>query len=169
MKYCWECGNKLILKECFNCSESEGLVPYCEKCGTFRFPIFNTAVSMVVFNKDFSKSLLIQQYNRGVYGLVAGYVEKGENLLQTLIRELKEETNLNAISFKFNESKYFDKTNTLMCNFMVQAESEDIKTNSEIDEAHWFDISTACKNVYPNSLAGYFLDLAVEKISKIQP
>lgn len=59
MKYCIECGKELILKENFNCGVSEGLVPYCTNCEVFRFPQFNTSVSMVVFNKDYSKILLI--------------------------------------------------------------------------------------------------------------
>lgn len=85
------------------------MVPYCPKCNQFRFPQFNTSVSMVVFNKDFSKILLIQQYNRGVNILVAGYVIKDDNLEQTIKRELKEEVNLDILSFKYNENSYFEK------------------------------------------------------------
>ena len=31
--------------------ENEGLVPYCESCGEYRFPPFKTAVSMTVVNR----------------------------------------------------------------------------------------------------------------------
>ena len=41
MKCCYECGTPLVEKYL----EKEGMVPYCPKCGQFRFPIFNTAVS----------------------------------------------------------------------------------------------------------------------------
>ena len=92
MTYCSKCGSELIEKECFNCGISEGVVPYCSKCDEFRLPPFNTAVSMVVCNKDYSKILLIKQYGRDFNILVAGYVTKGENLENTLKRELKEET-----------------------------------------------------------------------------
>ena len=78
MEYCSKCGNKLILKESFNCGISDGMVPFCTKCNEFRFPMFNSAVSSVIYNKDFSKTLLVQQYGRGVNILVAGYVNKGE-------------------------------------------------------------------------------------------
>ena len=40
MKYCVECGTKLIYKEL----ENEGMIPYCEKCHEYRFPIFSSAV-----------------------------------------------------------------------------------------------------------------------------
>ena len=40
MKYCSECGTKLIEKEC----GIDGLVPYCPTCKQFRFPMFNSAI-----------------------------------------------------------------------------------------------------------------------------
>lgn len=55
MKFCVECGTKLILKESINCGVSDGLVPYCEKCEQFRFPTYNVAVSNIIYNKDYSK------------------------------------------------------------------------------------------------------------------
>ena len=46
MKYCSECGTKLIEKEC----EIDGLVPYCPTCKQFRFLMFNSAISTIIFN-----------------------------------------------------------------------------------------------------------------------
>ena len=48
MKYCYECGTKLTEKFL----ENEGMIPYCETCQEFRFPIFSTAVSMEIFNPE---------------------------------------------------------------------------------------------------------------------
>ena len=75
MNNCYECGSKLELKELKN----EGFIPFCPNCKTFRFPIFNTAISAVIVNKDITKTLLIRQYNMGFDVLVAGYINKGEN------------------------------------------------------------------------------------------
>ena len=70
MKYCYECGT--LLTERF--LENEGNIPYCETCGCYRFPIFSTAVSMIVLHPERDKILLIQQYGRDSNILVAGYV-----------------------------------------------------------------------------------------------
>ena len=156
MEYCYECGTKLIIKECYNCGIFEGNVPYCEKCNEFRFPFFNAAVSMVIYNKDKSKTLFIKQYGRDWNILVAGYVQKGENLEETLKSELKEETNLNALNIQYNESKYFEKSNTLICNFVVIVENENFKLNNEVDFAQWYNIETAKNSVMKGSLAEYF-------------
>lgn len=42
--FCKNCGTWLTEKFL----ENEGNIPYCETCGEFRFPSFNTAVSMII-------------------------------------------------------------------------------------------------------------------------
>ena len=87
-KHCFECGTALIEKEL----ENEGIVPYCPKCEQFRFPMYNVAVSMIVINEQTGKILLIKQYGRPHFVLVAGYVNRGEQVEQAVGREIKEET-----------------------------------------------------------------------------
>ena len=163
MSYCIECGTKLIIKHCVCHGVDEGDVPYCETCGEYRFPMFNTAVSMVVFNKDYSKILLIKQYGKDRNILVAGYVSKGEYLEHALERELKEEVNLDLISYKFNASRYFEKSNSLICNFIVQSEGT-VKLTEEVDYAAWYSLEEVKQAIAPNSLAETFLNLALGKI-----
>lgn len=165
MKYCIECGTKLILKESFNCGVSDGLVPYCEKCAQFRFPTFNVAVSSVVYNKDYSKILLIKQYGRDFNILVAGYVNKAENLESALLREIKEEVGLNVVSYRFNESRYFEKSNSLICNFIVSVEDEKFCCNSEVDFAKWYSLDEAKEEILKGGLAEYFLLESLKKLN----
>ena len=40
MNYCMRCGARLTLRE----HPTDGLVPYCESCGDYRFPVFSAAV-----------------------------------------------------------------------------------------------------------------------------
>lgn len=168
MNFCSKCGNKLMLKECFNCGISEGFIPFCPNCNEFRFPTFNSAVSMVIYNKDYSKTLLIKQYGKDQNILVAGYVNKSENLETTLKREIKEEVGLTVLSYQYNESKYYEKSNTLICNFIVQTESEDLHLTKEVDSAHWFNIKEAKEAVLKNSFAEYFLNQSINKIPACQ-
>ena len=164
MEYCYKCGKKLVQKECFNCGISEGIVPYCENCGEFIFPIFNTAVSTVIYNPDRTKILLVRQYGRDWNILVAGYVTKGESLEEALVREIKEETDLDIECFMYNESQYFERSNTLICNFIAVVKDEKFNCNSEIDYAQWYPIEEAKKAVFQIGLAVYFLNKSLEKI-----
>ena len=90
MKHCMQCGSELVLKEL----KDEGMVPYCPTCKDFRFPVFNVAVSMVILNETKDETLLIKQYGKDSYILVAGYVNKGEDAEDAVIREVKEEMGL---------------------------------------------------------------------------
>ena len=154
LKYCPQCGTLLTEKYL----ENEGNIPYCENCADFRFPIFSTAVSMICMNEERDKVLLIRQYGRPSYILVAGYVTKGEDAEDTCQRELMEELSLTAEEIHFNRSHYFAPSNTLMLNFTVIVKESEPKPNSEIDEYHWFTVGEARKNIRPNSLAQKFLE-----------
>lgn len=162
MKFCYDCGEKLELKECNN----EGLIPYCKKCENFKFPIFSTAISTAVFNENMDKVLLIQQYGRKANILVAGYVNKGEDVEHTLIREVKEEIGLDVIDYKYMQSKYYKKSNTLMINFRCRVKSENLDNiaKDEVDRAKWFTLEEAREAILKNSLAEEFLIYILEEI-----
>lgn len=154
LNFCSVCGTKLYEKECGD----EGMVQYCSKCQMFKFPMYNSAVSAVIFNKSKDKLLLIQQYGKTDNILVAGYINKGEIPQQALVREIAEEVSLNAVSYNYNHSIYFEKSNTLIHNFITVVDSEDFKIKeNEVDKAGWFTVDDAVKYIKPDSLAREFL------------
>ena len=160
MKFCVECGNKLEEK----LLEGEGMIPYCNNCQQYRFPIFNTAVSMVVLNETGDKILLIKQYGGDFCILVAGYVNKGESAENAVAREVKEEVGLTVTSCHFNKSEYFEKSNTLMLNFSCYVSDESLEgVTEEVDHAEWFSIEEARANIKEGSLAQRFLESYVAK------
>ena len=161
MKYCMECGTKLEDRFLKN----EGMIPYCPACEAYQFPVFSTAVSMEVLNPDRDKILLIKQYGKDRYILVAGYVNTGENAEDTVVREIKEELGLNVTDLHFEKSEYYAGSNTLMLNFSCVVESESLAhiSEEEIDSCRWFGFEEAEKNIAPGSLAGKFLSRFLSK------
>ena len=159
-KHCYECGTELIEKGL----ENEGIVPYCPKCEQFRFPMYNVAVSMIVINEQTGEILLIKQYGRPHFVLVAGYVNRGEQLEHAVGREIKEETGMTVSRIKFNRTSFFEPSNTLMCNFtaFVKDDSE-LSTNTEIDSYQWFKPNDARRSIRPNSLAESFLNAYLDE------
>lgn len=161
MKFCLECGSRLVLKEC----NGEGEVPYCESCAAFRFPVFSTAMSTAVLNRELDRILLIQQYNRKDYILLAGYVNKGENAEAALIREVQEEAGLEIIAYEYMRSQYFAPSNTLMLNFISVADTEDLSgMSTELDHAAWFTLDEAADAILKGSLAESFLLTIIDKL-----
>ena len=153
MNYCMECGSLLHRKP----HGEEGLVPYCDTCAAFRYPVFNTAVSLLVMDEAKENILLIRQYGRPSYILVAGYVNCGEDAEDAARRELKEELDLDAVSLSFNRSHYFPPSNTLMLNFTVTVDRKDAQPNREVDDWRWFSLADAREAIKPGSLARAFL------------
>ena len=159
-KHCHECGTALIEKEL----ENEGIVPYCPTCEQYRFPMYNVAVSMIVINEQTDEILLIKQYGRPHFILVAGYVNRGEQLEHAVSREIKEETGMTVSRIKFNRTSFFEPSNTLMCNFTAfMKDASEMSPNGEIDSYQWFSPDEARKNVRPDSLAEKFLNAYLEE------
>lgn len=160
--YCRDCGEKLTLRFL----EKEGLVPYCTKCEKFKFPFFPVAVSMTVVNRAEDKILLAKHVGDEEYKLLAGYIKKGESAEKAIPRELKEETNLTAIKWRFHASRYHDAKNVLMLNFIVTAEEGEIKCNEELEETRWCTPDEARSLIKPQSTAEYFLLGALNELGK---
>ena len=154
MNYCMHCGHKLEDKYL----KDEGMIPYCPACREFRFPVFNTAVSMIVTNRERDRILLIKQHGKDYYLLVSGYVNKGEDAENAVRREVLEEVGLDVQEYRFNVSNYYAPSNTLMLNFEAAADSVDVRPNKEVDDWRWFDEKGARENVRPDSLAQRFLE-----------
>ena len=153
--YCPACGAKLSERPL----DGEGIVPYCEHCDAFRFPLYNVAVSMIVRDTATGRILLIQQYGRPFYILVAGYVNRGERAEDAAAREIREETGMEIERIHINRTKFFEPSNTLMINFTAYiSDASALHTNAEIDICKWFSPDEARANIKPGSLAAEFLN-----------
>ena len=113
---------------------------------------------MIVMNKELDKVLLIKQYGRDSYILVAGYVNKGEDAEDAVKREVGEEMGLQVLECHFNRSHYFAPSNTLMLNFTAIVEEGEPSPNSEIDAWKWFSVGEARARIRDKSLAQAFLN-----------
>ena len=159
-KHCFECGTALVEREL----DGEGVVPYCPECQQFRFPMYNVAVSMIVINEQNGTILLIKQSGKPSFVLVAGYVNRGEQVEHAVGREIKEETGMTVSRIQFNRTSFFEPSNTLMCNFTAfMKDDSELSTNAEIDSFQWFSPEEARQNIRPNSLAERFLNAYLDE------
>ncbi len=160
--YCRDCGEKLNLRFL----ENEGLVPYCPKCEKFKFPFFPVAVSMTVVNRAETKVLLARHTGESDFKLFAGYVKKGENLEKAIPREIREETKLTAVKWRYFGSRFHDAKDVLMVNFIVTAEETETVLNDELEEVRWCTPDEARALIGKNSTAEYFLLGALNEMGR---
>ncbi len=157
MNYCPRCGARLTERS----HPEEGPTAYCENCGDYRFPLFSTAVGMVVWNPERTKLILIRQYGEAEEVLPAGYVDKGENGGQAAVRELKEELGLEAMVLGCIGSHYYAPSETLMLTYEMLARDREVRPNHEVDSWRWVSLEEARRSVRPEGLALVLLgDLA---------
>ena len=160
--FCRDCGTRPSLRYL----ENEGLIPYCETCGAFKFPYFPVAVSMTVVDRGETKILLARHTGEADFKLFAGYIKQGESAEKAIPRELKEETRLNAVKWRYYGSRYHEAKNVLMLNFIVTADEGEIVLNEEIEEAKWFTPEEARAAIKKNSTAEYFLSGALNELGR---
>ena len=90
---------------------------------------------------------------------MAGYVNRTESLESAVAREIKEETGMTVSAIRFNRTRFFERSNTLMCNFTAFVDDDsEFCPNEENDACAWFGYEEARQHIRPNSLAAYFLN-----------
>ena len=78
------------------------------------------------------------RYGKPSYILVAGYVNRGEAEEHAVVREVREETGLEVEHLRFNRTKFFEPSNTLMCNFTAFVRTaKALHINHEVDRCKW--------------------------------
>jgi len=153
-EYCMYCGS--VLEKRYN-EEEQKAIPYCGTCGEFRFPVFSTAVVMIIQNAKQDRHLMIRQFGDHRYYLVSGYVDQGETAEEAVKREVMEEVGLITEKIQYLTSCYYEESNTLMLNYLVTAKEDPVHINSEVDDSAWIAVGLVEKTE-KHPLAEYLLN-----------
>lgn len=131
-KFCGRCGQKM------QPSEIERAM-VCPDCGLIEYPKICPAVIVAVINGD---KLMVTRYAdrpfRG-WALIAGFVEIGETLEDTVRREVMEEVGVKVKNLRYYKNQPWSFTDTLLCGFYCDLDGDDTVTldTAELKEAHW--------------------------------
>ena len=138
MNYCPNCKSALILKK-LNTEDRERLLCSCAECGFIHYDNPTPVVAAIIEYQD--KILLAHNvlWPAAWYALITGFLEKGESPEEAVIREVKEETNLEAVVESFIGHYTFERMNQLIIAFHVKATGE-VKLNEELDDYRLFDL-----------------------------
>ena len=78
-------------------------------------------------------------------------MNRGEAEEHAVVREVREETGLEVEHLRFNRTKFFEPSNTLMCNFTAFVRTaKALHINHEVDRCKWFTPQEARENIRPN-------------------
>ncbi|MBN1166838.1 MAG: NAD(+) diphosphatase [Methanospirillaceae archaeon] len=111
----------------------------CTACNHITYPRISPAIIVLV--KKGEEILLSRSPSSppGFFSLIAGFNEPGENLEQTVHREVGEEVGIAVKNLRYFGSEPWPFPDSLMVGFVADYAGEDIRVdNREIEEACWF-------------------------------
>jgi NAD+ diphosphatase len=131
-RYCGRCGSQMAPAKEMNARE-------CSGCGMLIFPRISPAV-IVLVERD-GRMLLARstRFTANFYSALAGFVEPGETLEDTIHREIEEEVGIKVRNVRYFGSQPWPFPDSLMIGFTAEYAGGEIRIDpTEIAEAGWF-------------------------------
>ena len=131
-RHCGACGGRLRF-------ERAGWLGRCEACAIEHYPRTDPAVIVAV--SDGERLLLGREAHWAPrrYSTLAGFVEPGETLEQTVVREVFEESAVRVRSCRYLASQPWPFPSSLMLGFVAEAEPDEPRaSDEELEDARWF-------------------------------
>lgn len=144
-RFCSKCGKSM------KHSDKERML-YCETCGFQAYPTISPCVIVGVYDGD---RLLMTKYSGREYtnfALIAGFVEIGESLEQTVRREVKEEVGVQVKNIRYYKSQPWPFSDTILAGFYAELDGDAAITldEEELSVGVWVkkeDIPPAERNI----------------------
>ncbi len=110
-----------------------------DTCAAIQFPRIDPAVIMLVSCGDYC--LLGRQaiWPPGMHSVLAGFVEPGESLEETVAREVYEESGVRVSNVRYHSSQAWPFPSSIMLGFMAEAASLELgEVSGELEFAAWY-------------------------------
>ena len=131
-QYCGRCGNRTE-------HQSTTFERKCTNCQLLMYPRISPSIIVCITKQDKILMARSPHYPPGTYGLIAGFVEAGENLEETVHREVKEEIGIQVKNLHYHSSQPWPFPDSLMIGFTAEyAGGELIIDHQEIEHADWY-------------------------------
>ena len=133
---------------CGRCGTATELLPgerarQCPACGLRAYPRISPAIIVLVTRDE---QLLLTRghgFPEGFYGVLAGFVEAGESLEETLVREVEEEVGIAVRDIRYFGSQPWPYPHQLMIGFTARWAAGEIRVDpKELADAGWFTRET---------------------------
>lgn len=145
-RFCANCGARTIVAEA-------GYARRCPSCGVVHFPRTDPVVIMLVENDG--RLLLGRRagWPGGRYSVLAGFVSPGESLQEAVIREVREESGIEAYDPRFVTSQPWPFPTSLMLGFEARSDGgEPQALDGELDDVRWFTVDAVRAAVVEDGL-----------------
>jgi len=133
-RFCGNCGSPTR-------SVEGGMLRVCTnaQCGQHHFPRTDPAIIVLVTCGEHCLLGRQPSWPAGMHSTIAGFVEPGESLEDTLIREVREETGVEVKEMAYHSSQPWPFPSSLMLGFTAVAADRSLRVDQdELEAAGWF-------------------------------
>ncbi len=133
-RFCGRCGSPMLAR-------AGGYKRECEACGHLAFPRTDPVVIMLAVDLERDLCLLGRgpHFPPGMYSCLAGFVEPGETIEDSVRRETFEESGIHIGQVRYHASQPWPMPHSLMIGCFAEARSREIRRDeSELEDCRWF-------------------------------
>ena len=107
-----------------------------------KYPTISPCIITLIHDEDQILLGRSKFFPLNMYSTLAGFIEAGENAEEALIREVKEEVNVNVSDIEYFSSQSWPFPSQLMLGYFCKYKSGKIVLNdNELEDARWFNIN----------------------------
>ena len=133
--FCSICGKSNLY------NDKEGAFE-CKCNSSLKYPSISPCIITLIHDEDQILLGRSKFFPPNMYSTLAGFIEAGENAEEALIREVKEEVNVNVSDIKYYSSQSWPFPAQLMLGYFCKYKSGKIELNDkELEDARWFNIN----------------------------
>lgn len=152
-RFCGRCGKPLR-------PDDTERAMRCDACGNLVFPTISPAIIVGITDGDrivLTRSAVVKN---PVYALVAGYMEIGETMEQTVAREAMEEVGLKLKNIRYCGNQPWGFSGSQMYGFWAELDGSDqiTRQESELREAGWFHRDEVPASPHPIDLTHQMME-----------
>ncbi len=132
-RFCGRCGAQTV-------PGKEELAKECPNCGMVFYPRLSPAAIMLVHRGEEVLLARSPHFPPGMYSALAGFVEPGESIEETIRREVREEVGVEVGTVRYFGSQPWPFPNSLMIGFIAEYAGGELRIGvpEEIEDAGWY-------------------------------
>jgi NAD+ diphosphatase len=156
-RFCGRCGTALL-------RQAHERAKRCPSCELLAFPRLSPAVIVLV--RKGTQALLARaaRFPTAMYSTLAGFVEPGESLEETVEREIQEEVGITVKNVRYFGSQPWPFPHSLMVGFLADyADGELRPDGEEIVDARWFSKDALPQIPPPLSIARQLINSWIDE------
>ena len=159
-RFCSRCGSA-------NEDHASDRAKVCRECGLTTYPRLSPSIIVLVRKDDHMLLARNAAWPMRMYSTLAGFVEPGESIEQTVHREVQEEVGIDVANLRYLGSQSWPFPNSLMLGFHADYAGGDIVCqDGEIADARWFHYRDLPNVPGGTAISRWLIDAFVDEMTE---